>query len=81
MPDAPNPITSPPAHPYQPYDATAPGSNDSQSDPTTVYDAAGGSGSDPWVKIQEAGAAGRDGTVTGGWPDDGDSSGAQWKQT
>jgi len=72
MPQAPDPITSPPPLPFQAYDATAPGAPEDQVASGTIYDAAGGPGSgDPWPKIQEAGAAGPDGRVTGGWPDNG----------
>jgi hypothetical protein len=81
MADAPAPITAPPA-PDGPYDATAPGAGDAQSDTAHVYDAAGGSAkADPWPKIQEGGAADwRTGQVTGGWPDDGTSDGSKWNQ-
>lgn len=82
MADVPDPVTSPPALGFQPYDATAPGSSDAQSNPATVYNAAGGSGSgDPWPKVQEGGAADfRTGRVTDGWPGNGASSAGPWKQ-
>lgn len=84
MARAPDPITSPPDVPGQPYDSQASGSGDAgQSVPEQVYNAAGGSGSaDPWPKIQEGGAADwRTGKVTGEWPADGTSDGTAWKQT
>ena len=82
MANAPNPITSPPSVPGQPYSATAPGSSDSQSTSEHVYDAAGGPGAgEPWVKVQDGGAAGPNGTVSGSWSGDGASSGGAWKQT
>ena len=77
MADAPDPITAPPAQGFQPYDATAPGGGDAQSAPESIYAAAGGSGAEPWVKVQAAGAVGSPGT----WPDDGTSSAGAWKQT
>jgi hypothetical protein len=82
MPDAPDPVTSPPNVPGQPYDATASGSGDAQSAPTTVYNATGGPGSsDPWPKVQDGGAADwRTGKVTGRWPADGTSDGSAWSQ-
>jgi hypothetical protein len=84
MPAAPDPITSPPAVPGQPYSAQDSGpAQESQSAHEHVYDADGGHGSgDPWPKIQDAGAADMNtGRVTGGWPDDGTSDGGAWKQT
>jgi hypothetical protein len=74
------------AQSYQPYDAQAPASADSgQSTPEQVYDGNGTPGSGPyggWEKVQNGGAASwSDGTVTGGWPPDGTSDGADWKQT
>jgi hypothetical protein len=83
MADAPKPITSPPAQPWQPYDACAPGAAEDQTAPTTIYDAAGStSGSEPWVKVQEAGACSMEGETAGGdWPGDGTSDGGAWKQT
>lgn len=83
MADAPDPITSPPAQAGQPYSAQASGpGRPSQSAPTQVYDADGGSGADPWPKIQEAGAADwSTGRITGGWPGNGTSDGGAWKQT
>ena len=83
MPDAPNPITSPPDVPGQPYDATAPGVSEDQTAPTTIYNAAGGDrAGHPWVKIQDGGASSPDGTATAGdWPGNGASDGGVWKQT
>lgn len=83
MPRVPDPVTSPPDQPFQPYDAQQPGAAESQSDPATIYDAAGGgSASDPWVKVQDGGAADwRTGRVTGEWPSDGTSDASAWKQT
>jgi hypothetical protein len=50
MPAAPDPITSPPPVPGQPYDAQESGpARSSQSAEEQVYDADGGKGSgDPW---------------------------------
>ena len=82
MANAPDPITSPPALSWQPYDATAPGAAEDQAAPATIYepvagDAAGG----PWRKIQEAGAADwATGKVTDGWPGDGASASGAWTQ-
>jgi hypothetical protein len=83
MPRVPDPVTSPPEQPFQPYDAQAPGGGDAQSDSAAVYAAAGGgAGGDPWVKIQDGGAADfRTGRITGDWPGDGASDGSAWKQT
>lgn len=83
MADAPRPITSPPALPWQPYDATAPGAAEDQTAPTTIYDAAGGPGGrEPWVKIQDGGACTPEGmAVAGDWPSNGTSSDGGWKQT
>jgi hypothetical protein len=84
MPAAPDPITSTPPVPGQPYDAQASGpAQSSQSSEEQVYDADGGKGSgDPWPKIQDGGAADfRTGKVTGTWPTDGTSDGSAWKQT
>ena len=82
MADAPDPITSPPAQPWQPYEPQDHGPADaSQSRPTQVYDAAGGTGNDPWPKIQDAGAASMEtGEITGGWPGNGTST-DPWHQT
>jgi len=82
MPKAPDPITSPPPVPGQPYSATAPGRPEDQVDSGTIYDASGGPGSgDSWPKIQEAGAADMaTGKVTGGWPGNGASSDGGWTQ-
>jgi hypothetical protein len=84
MPDAPNPITAPPALPWQPYDASAEGSNnEDQTAPTTIYDSSGGDSSGgPWRKIQDGGAANPDGTArSGDWPGNGASDSGGWKQT
>jgi hypothetical protein len=84
MPAVPDPITSPPPVPGQPYDAQASGAAQaSQSAPEQVYDADGGSGSsEPWPKIQDGGAADwSSGRTGGGWPSDGTSDGGKWKQT
>jgi len=83
MPDAPDPITSPPAQPWQPHSAAAayPG-DDGQSTAEHVYDAKGGSGSDPWPKVNEGGAIDMNtGAVSGGWPGNGTSSSGPWKST
>ena len=80
MAQAPSPITSPPAQPWQPYDATAGGRPEDQTEPETIYDGSGGSGNDPWPKVQEAGAADSTGKVTGGWSGNGTSDGNVWKQ-
>lgn len=82
MPRVPSPVTSTPEVPGQPYDATAPGTGDAQSDAERVYASAGGKGSpDPWPKIQDGGAADMaTGRVTGDWPSDGTSDGRAWKQ-
>lgn len=82
MADVPAGITSPPAHPWQPYDATAPGAAEDQVVATTIYDAvAGDAGGGPWRKIQEAGACGPNGEATAdSWPGNGTSDGSAWKQ-
>lgn len=82
MPDAPNPITSPPAQPWQPYDASAPGAAEDQVAPTTIYDAVpGDSAGGPWRKIQDAGAAGPAGEAAAdAWPGNGASGDGGWKQ-
>jgi hypothetical protein len=82
MPDAPNPITSPPAQPWQPYDAAAPGAAEDQVTATTIYDAVSGdSAGGPWRKIQDAGACGPQGEATSdAWPGNGASSDGGWKQ-
>ena len=83
MPKAPDPITSPPPVPGQPYDATDSGpAQASQSAPEQVYDASGGHGSaDPWPKIQDGGTADwASGRTQGGWPSDGASDGGKWRQ-
>lgn len=81
MPSVPKPVTSPPNTPFQPYDATSPGGSDAQSAPTTIYDAAGGSGAgEPWVKVQDAGHSGDFKASDGTWPGDGTSDASAWKQ-
>lgn len=82
MARAPRPITSPPDQPWQPYDAAAAaGVPDDQSAPTTVYNPAGGSGGDPWPKVQEAGAASwTTGEPDGTWPGNGTNT-DPWTQT
>ena len=82
MPDAPNPITSPPRVPGQPYNAQASGAAEDQTDSTTIYDGVGGQGAaEPWVKIQEAGACGSNGEATADtWPGNGASDDGPWKQ-
>jgi len=83
MPDAPDPITSPPAHPWQPHDASSVSiGDDGQSVAEHVYDAKGGSGADPWPKVTEGGAINvSTGAVEGGWPGNGTSSSGPWKST
>ena len=83
MADAPHPITSPPRVPGQPYDATRSGAAEDQTAATTIYNAVGGSGAaEPWVKIQDGGAADSSGrAAAGAWPGNGDSSDGGWKQT
>ena len=83
MADAPKPVTSPPALPWQPYDATAPGAAEDQVTPATIYDPVGGdSAGGPWRKIQDAGAAGSQGeAVADSWPGNGTSTDGGWKQT
>lgn len=81
MPQAPNPITSPPPLPYQPYDAAAPEESESQVDAETVYDAnsEGTSSDNPWKKLADGGAADSEGRSLGTWPGNGTSSSAPWK--
>lgn len=82
MPDAPDPVTSPPAQPWQPYDATDPGAAEDQVAPTTIYDAAPGDAGGPWRKIQDGGASSPEGEASAGsWPDNGASGDGGWKQT
>lgn len=85
MADAPDPITSPPALPWQPYDASAPGAAEDQTASGTIYDSVGGdSAGGPWRKIQDAGAADwATGKTMGSgdeWPGDGASGDGGWKQ-
>lgn len=83
MPQAPDPITSPPAKGFQPYDAAESGSGDPQCASGTIYDKAGGSGPDPWVKVRDGGAIdlSTGATIPGSWPANGTSDGSAWKQT
>jgi hypothetical protein len=77
MPDAPRPITSPPAQSFQPWDANAPGTEDDTATPD-VY----GANSPDWPKVQDGGAADwSSGKITGGWPGNGASDGGAWEQT
>lgn len=76
MADAPSPITSPPAQDFQPWDATAPGRDDTAPTDNNVY-----RGNSDWVKIKDAGSINMTtGAVAGGWPDDGTSDGSAWTQ-
>jgi hypothetical protein len=79
MPRVPSPITSPPAQSFQPYDATAPGTDDTAPGSERTYDANGRD----WAKVREGGKASMtDGSVVGGWePDGGSNNGSAWKQT
>jgi hypothetical protein len=79
MPQAPDPITSPPPLPWQPYDATAPEEEGSQTGPLDVYDGNGMTGSNPWKKLADGGAIDASGRSLGTWPDNGDSSAGPWK--
>ena len=83
MADAPKPVTSPPAQPWQPYDATAPGASEDQVTAGTIYDSVSGDADGgPWRKIQDGGACDSSGRATAGdWPGDGASSSGGWKQT
>lgn len=82
MARAPEPITSPPDQPFQPYDATASGAAEDQIAATTIYDSVPGDRQGgPWRKVQEAGAASMTtGEVDGGWSGNGASSDGGWKQ-
>jgi hypothetical protein len=82
MPSAPEPVTSAPPVPGQPYDATAPGTDDTAPGPEHTYDGNTIGGKDGgWVKIRDAGKADMaTGALTGGWPGDGTSDGRAWKQ-
>lgn len=82
MASAPDPITSPPDVPGQPYDATASGpAQASQSGSGQVYGKDGWPGPEAWPKIQDGGAANMaTGETHGGWPSDGTSDGGAWKQ-
>ncbi|HXJ26520.1 MAG TPA: hypothetical protein VNH17_12505 [Streptosporangiaceae bacterium] len=85
MPRVPSPVTSPPSPPGQPYNAAAPGGDDEQCEPGTIYDETGenedAAGGGPWVKTPDGGAADfQTGRVTGaGWPGNGASSAGPWK--
>lgn len=80
MADAPSPITSPPAQPTQPYDATAEGTEDDTALPD-VY-GANQVVNGVWPKVREGGAADWEtGAIKGGWPSDGASDGGAWKQS
>jgi hypothetical protein len=79
MPQAPDPITSPPPLPWQPYDAAAPEEEESQVDAETVYDGNGLGGSNPWKKLADGGAIDASGRSLGTWPGNGDSSAGPWK--
>ncbi len=82
MPDAPSPITSPPAQSWQPYDAGRPGAGEDQTAATTIYDAVPGDSGGPWRKIQDGGAASPEGVASAGaWPANGTSTDGGWKQT
>ena len=82
MPNAPRPITSPPAVTGQPYDATAPGAAEDQTVPTTIYDAVPGDAmGGPWRKVQNAGASDTSGKASDVWPGNGASGDGGWKQT
>jgi hypothetical protein len=82
MADAPNPITSPPAQSWQPYDACAPGAAEDQTVAGTIYDSVSGDAAGgPWRKVQDAGACSMEGTTTADdWPGNGASDGGVWKQ-
>jgi hypothetical protein len=84
MPSAPKPITSTPPVPGQPYNAADPGTGATQTQPETVYNAAGGAhAAEPWVKIADGGAIDMStgAARAGDWPADGSSDGRVWKQT
>lgn len=84
MPDAPRPITSPPAQPWQPWDTSENSSGDPQVASAQIYDAAGSTGgAEPWVKVRGGGRINMTTGVTTpeGWPGDGASDGGAWKQT
>jgi hypothetical protein len=75
-------INRPPRQSWQQYDATDAGSTDEQSAATTLYAGAGGADqAEPFMKVQDGGAA-PDGTITGGFPDDPHlNDGSKWRQT
>jgi len=76
MADAPEHVVAAPSLPYQPWDATEAGTEDTAPQGGDVY-----AGTSTWVKVKEAGAASiTDGTITGGWPGNGASSDGGWQQ-
>lgn len=81
MPQAPDPITSPPPLPWQPYDAAAPEEEESQLGPLDVYDGNGSApySGNPWKKLADGGAADASGRSQGTWPGNGDSSAGPWR--
>lgn len=81
MPDAPNPITSPPALPWQPYNAAAPEEQESSADAETVYDelSEGGGNGNPWHKVADGGASNPAGVSQGTWPGNGASGDGGWQ--
>lgn len=81
MPQAPDPITSPPPLPWQPYDAAAPEESESQVDAETIYDenSEGMSRANPWRKLADGGAADPSGRSLGTWPGNGSSSDGGWR--
>lgn len=81
MPQVPEPITSPPPLPWQPYDAADPEEQESQVDAETVYDEVSeGPRANPWRKLADGGAADPSGRSKGYWPPNGQSNTAgPWK--
>jgi hypothetical protein len=81
MPQAPDPITSPPPLPWQPYDAAAPEESESQVDPESVYDANAEApyNGNPWKKLADGGAIDSSGRSVGTWPGNGTSSDGGWR--
>lgn len=81
MPQAPDPITSPPPLPWQPYDAAAPEESESQVDSESVYDqnAEAPYSGNPWKKLADGGAADASGRSLGTWPGNGSSVAGPWK--
>jgi hypothetical protein len=82
MANAPEHVIAAPPQAYQPYDATTEGTVDSAPQGGNPYAGnAGASEAGGWVKVKEAGAASMtDGTITGGWPGNGDAGDGGWKQ-